>query len=99
MTYFNTPSSKIDVGRFSAPVQAAGHSLAGAIFDDPDLQGRILSHLAELDDETKTDAATSVPAIILEILLRRSNELQIAVAELAGDVNTILRGYGYTTEL
>jgi hypothetical protein len=83
-----------DLGRFNAPVQALAHSLAGAVVGDDDLQAQIVPYLQQLDADIQTYGATTLNAIIVEVLVARRNDLELGDTELAGYVNTIISGRG-----
>jgi hypothetical protein len=78
-------------------MQELAYSLAASIADDDELQSEIVPFLKPLDREIRTDRASLLSAIVLEVLLARCHseiDKDIPVAELTGGVNTVLRGRG-----
>jgi hypothetical protein len=92
-------SPSFDLGQFSAPVQALAHSLAGAIVGDEDLQTHILPYLQKFGADLQSEPTATLNATITEALLTRWSQAEVGVAELAGDVNSLLQGRGRSTEL
>jgi hypothetical protein len=97
--YSKIAPPSFDLGQFSAPVQALAHSFAGPIVDDNDLQAQLVPYLWELNSEIQTDRDSTLNAMILEALLTRLNETEIGVAEICGDLNTIIVGRGRSEKL
>jgi len=91
-----------DLNQFTTPMQETAHSLAASIVDDDELQSQIVPLLQTLDREIRVDRASLLPAIVLEALLARCHSTTgkyFPVADLTGDVNTILRGRGEMLEV
>jgi hypothetical protein len=91
-----------DLNQFTIPMQETAHSLAASIVDDDELQSQIVPLLKTLDREIRVDRASLLPAIVLEALLARCHSTTgkyFPVADLTGDVNTILRGRGEMLEV
>ena len=77
-------------------------SLAASIADDDKLQSEIVPFLKPLDRGIRVDRASSLPAIVLEVLLARCHSTtgkNFSVTDLTADVNTILRGRGDMLEV
>jgi hypothetical protein len=90
-----------DLNQFTVPMQETAHSLTASIVDDDELQSQIVPLLQTLDREIRVDRASLLPAIVLEGLLGRCHSTTgkyFPVADLTGDVNTILRGRGEMLE-
>jgi hypothetical protein len=92
--YSKLAPPSFDLGRVSAPVQALAYSLASPIVGDDELQTQIVPYLVRLDADIQTDNAMTLDAIILEVLVSRWNDREVAATEIAGDTNTIIRGRG-----
>jgi hypothetical protein len=91
-----------DMNQFTVPMQELAYSLAASIVDDDELQSRLVSFLKPLDLEIRVDRASLLPAIVLEVLLARCHGTigkDLPVAELTGDVNTVLHGRGAMLEV
>jgi hypothetical protein len=91
-----------DLNQFTIPMQETAHSLAASIVDDDELQSQIVPLLKTLDREIRVDRASLLPAIVLEALLARCHSTtgkNYPVADLTGDVNTILLGRGEMLEV
>jgi hypothetical protein len=91
-----------DLNQFTVPMQQTAHTLIASIVDDDELQSQIVPLLQTLDHEIRVDRASLLPAIVLEALLGRCHSTTgkyFPVADLTGDVNTILRGRGEMLEL
>ena len=91
----HTPA--FDMSQFTVPMQELAYSVAASIADDDELQSEIVPFLKPLDREIRVDRASLLPAIVLEVLLARCHSTtgkDCPVAELTGDVNTVLRGRG-----
>jgi hypothetical protein len=91
-----------DMNQFTAPTQELAYSLAASIADDDELQSEIVPFLKPLDREIQADRASSMPAIVLDVLLARCHSTigkDLPVTELTGDVNTVLHGCGAMLEV
>jgi hypothetical protein len=91
-----------DLSQFTIPMQEAAHSLAASIVDDDELQSQIVPLLKALDREIRVDRTYLLQAIVLEVLLVQCHSVTgkyFSVADLTGDVNTLLCGRGETLEV
>ncbi len=91
-----------DLNQFTVPMQELAYSLSASIADDDKLQSEIVPFLKPLDREIRVDRASLLEAIVLEALLARCHSTigkDLPVAELTGDVNTVLRGRGDMREV
>ncbi len=91
-----------DLSQFTAPMQELAHTLGASIVDDDKLQSQIVPFLRPVDSEIRVDRGSQLPAIVLEALLARCHSTtgkNFPVGDLAGDVNTILRGRGDLLEV
>ncbi len=91
-----------DMNQFTGPMQELAYSLAAPIADDDKLQSKIVPFLKPLDREIRVDRASLLEAIVLDVLLARchsTNGKDFPVAEMTGDVNTVLRGRGDMREV
>ena len=96
----HTPA--FDLNQFTVPMQEIAYSLAASIVDDNELQSQIVPLLKTFDREIRVDRASLLPAIVLEVLLARCHSTTgkyFPVADLTGDVNTVLRGRGEMLEV
>jgi hypothetical protein len=88
-----------DLDRFSSPVQASAHSLAGAIIGDGELQSQILPYLWQLDADIQTDSVSTLKALIVEVLVAHWNDLEVGDTEICGDVNSLISARGRSTQV
>lgn len=96
----HTPA--FDLNQFTVPMQEIAYSLTASIVDDDELQSQIVPLLKTFDREIRVDRTSLLAAIVLEILLARCHSTTgkyFPVADLTGDVNTVLRGRGEVLEI
>jgi hypothetical protein len=84
----------LDLGCLSVPVRAMAHSLAGAIVGDDDLQAQILPFLQQLNADIQNGNVATITETILEVILARSEQQELGVTEITGDLNTLILGRG-----
>jgi hypothetical protein len=91
-----------DLNQFTTPMQEIAHTFAASIVDDDELQSQVVPLLKTLDREVRVDRTFLLAAIVLEALLARCHNVTgkyYPVADLTGDVNTLLCGRGETLEV
>lgn len=90
---------KIDMNHIGASAQALAHTLGGAIVGDEELQREILTYLEKLDADLQTAPTSMIDVAIAQALIAWRHNGEVAVAEIAGDVNTILAARGISIVL
>jgi hypothetical protein len=94
-------NSNFDARALPMDMRPVANALGACIVDSPRLQDGLVSLLAPIADQRRTDRSTGLEALALEATLNLCHQgnSQILVGEIATEVNRIAKARGETPEL